>query len=735
MDVSAFSNDRFDVKEWINNTFKSSEAQDDKDAFVTALVMKLQLYVQQVNGALEETSQSVLSGLPRILRDTQLLQQEALSLKEKMVTVKQEIAKVEKDTATSMTTLERLDKIKTDLQAAKQSLHEADNWSVLANDVEEVFESGDVENIATKLFSMQKSLSILVTAVDYEDKKMQLEGLKNRLEAMASPRLVQAFTAKNMEQSKVYVNIFSKMDRLPQLLKYYHNCSKVSLCQEWRRITEVAQDETVTYWLHTFYDKLLSEWNDQAKWCNQVFPNTSTEILMEIYADVLSSLDPSCGDCINLALKQHSNAMQLSLLLELKQMTRHFAVNLNNAVENSNQRNTSEIKLENLAKAIYAPYVPYVTKYSTYESAQLVQQLNSIEFVHDDLSDTINSLSLSISRVIDYANEANKRCKLFTDGCGYPGLLKALNVYLNQYLEKYRSGVRQLERRKVRHEDWNLFQMCLTLMQSIGELLVHVEQFEKTLVINIVEANNQLQSPNGGVFKRYKNLLLNSSGRSELENLIASLQQEDKTIMDPIIKAIHKLCADLHLTTYEVIFAPIFTQLLLVQKAPAWTTENGKPSNLSSDLPDYSFAPQEYITQVGQYLMTLPQHLEPFLLRDNPSLTHALRAADPQYTQGSTESGFTDILLGIIAKGTCQMFQDQSLGICELNAAACKQLATDIDYLGNVLEELGLSLSEHLQHMKMLLRLTPEDYQSGSSGCNPRVVAAVRQMRNIASSG
>ena len=76
--------------------------------------------------------------------------------------------------------------------------------------------------------------------------------------------------------------------------------------------------------------------------------------------------------------------------------------------------------------------------------------------------------------------------------------------------------------------------------------------------------------------------------------------------------------------------------------------------------------------------MTLPQHLEPFLLRDNPSLTHALRAADPQYAQGSTESGFTDILLGIIAKGTCQMFQDQTLGICELNAAACKQLATDI---------------------------------------------------------
>jgi len=144
------------------------------------------------------------------------------------------------------------------------------------------------------------------------------------------------------------------------------------------------------------------------------------------------------------------------------------------------------------------------------------------------------------------------------------------------------------------------------------------------------------------------------------------------------VKSIQKLCSDLHHTTYEVIFAPIFTQLLLVQKAPAWSSDTSKISNLSSDLPDYSFAPQEYITQVGQYLMTLPQHLEPFLLRDNPSLTQALKAADPQYAQVSTESGFTGILLDIVARGTCQMFQDQTLGICQLNSVACKQLATDI---------------------------------------------------------
>jgi hypothetical protein len=37
-----------------------------------------------------------------------------------------------------MKVLERIDRIKMQLQAAKQALHEADNWTVLATDLEEV---------------------------------------------------------------------------------------------------------------------------------------------------------------------------------------------------------------------------------------------------------------------------------------------------------------------------------------------------------------------------------------------------------------------------------------------------------------------------------------------------------------------------------------------------------------------------------------------------------------------
>lgn len=93
--------------------------------------MKLQLYVEQVNTALEETSQQVLSALPKIMRDTKTLQTEAMALKEKMAVVKNEIIKIEQDTGSSIQTIEKLDKIKNNMIVAKQGLHESDNWTVI----------------------------------------------------------------------------------------------------------------------------------------------------------------------------------------------------------------------------------------------------------------------------------------------------------------------------------------------------------------------------------------------------------------------------------------------------------------------------------------------------------------------------------------------------------------------------------------------------------------------------
>jgi hypothetical protein len=88
--------------------------------------------------------------------------------------------------------------------------------------------------------------------------------------------------------------------------------------------------------------------------------------------------------------------------------------------------------LLSLAQSVYSPYVAHVSKYAQYEQTYLLQQLTVMESSKTDLMDTVQSLGQSIPRAISIAVEANKTCLLFTEGCGYCGLIKALKVSMDR---------------------------------------------------------------------------------------------------------------------------------------------------------------------------------------------------------------------------------------------------------------------------------------------------------------
>lgn len=116
-------------------------------------------------------------------------------------------------------------------------------------------------------------------------------------------------------------------------------------------------------------------------------------------------------------------------------------------------------------------------------------------------------------------------------------------TFFNNYQEKFKLGLRQLSKRKVKHEDWNLFQMCLTLMQTTGkitaensnrikpikhefvftgEFLSSVENFEKQLLSDIIDAYNKLRNPVENVFHQYRILLLSSAAQTDLQEFVES---------------------------------------------------------------------------------------------------------------------------------------------------------------------------------------------------------------------
>ena len=88
-------------------------------------------------------------------------------------------------------------------------------------------------------------------------------GLKNRLEALASPQLVSAFNTNDNVKGKFFVKVFSDMERSQQLLKYYRKCVRARALKSWANTVEDNEQFTVLQWIQTFFTYLKKQIEEQ----------------------------------------------------------------------------------------------------------------------------------------------------------------------------------------------------------------------------------------------------------------------------------------------------------------------------------------------------------------------------------------------------------------------------------------------------------------------------------------
>lgn len=90
-------------------------------------------------------------------------------------------------------------------KVAKQGLQESDGWGRLTSELEDLLEQGDLANSRGKLMALQKSLSAQIGLAGQSEREAQVEGFKNRMEALASPGVVESFTSGDIG-GKIFIN-------------------------------------------------------------------------------------------------------------------------------------------------------------------------------------------------------------------------------------------------------------------------------------------------------------------------------------------------------------------------------------------------------------------------------------------------------------------------------------------------------------------------------------------------
>ncbi|CAL4066157.1 unnamed protein product, partial [Meganyctiphanes norvegica] len=733
MDLTAFSQDSFDPKAWINNVFKSQEAQQNRDQYASSLVMRLQLAIQEVHNSLEENSQQVVNSLPRVVRDIESLGHEVSVLKNQMNSVRQDIEKVEKNTASSMETLVKLDSLKGRLVASSQALREADNWTTLSQDIEEVMDSGDIVAIAEKLVALQSCLTILTHVPDYQDRCAHLEGLKVRLEALASPYIVAAFTQHNLEESIKYSSMLRSLGREDQLETYYHKCEISQLCTAWRSSVEGYQMSGPPTWITSFLDNLFNLISQQVKWCSQVFVDCNPSLMLSVLTgSVLRSLEPSMSQVIAVAAKQQEEP--LTFLITIRNAINQFIKDFQTVLGTAKPEDTELWESQRLAiTSVLEPLKDQVGKYQEYEEALLLSHLISAELVRTDLGDTVQRLREYCGKLGTQSEEAANRCVQLTNGWSFPALLKALTTYVEQFVSRLNQAVRHVEQNKANiTDDWTVFTTCLNLIHAAGELLMSVDGIEHSMAT--IFTNNAAKivwsDPVSPAIPT-PDLLITKPDIDHLKLLLNRVIEEDGRVLESSLVLCQDQCRESVDVALSTIMAPVASQLTQVPQMTAWS--QGSNSQLS-----VSFSPQEYVTEIGQYLMTLPQHLEPLLVSHSPALNRALQEANTATGDvggrlvSESEISAADFLINSVGQQTCKFYTEAIRAIPHVaGQPMVTQLTTDIDYVCNILEDLGVASCDPLDSLNTLLKAPADTYWQVAPGHNPRLIATVRQMRNI----
>ncbi|KAL7214477.1 hypothetical protein ACSBR1_026814 [Camellia fascicularis] len=445
----------------------------------------------------------------------------------------------------------------------------------------------------------------------------------------------------------------------------------------------------------------------------------------------------------------------LEALIELHNMTGTFARNIQHLFSESDL----EVLLDTL-KAVYLPYESFKQKYGQMERSILSAGIAGLDLRGAvargvgaqgvELSETVRRMEESIPQVIVLLEASVERCISFTGGSEADELMLALDDIMLQYISTLQETLKSLravcgvdvdgvgskkeiglDKKEGAHssrksdlisneEEWSIVQGalqiltvtdCLTSRSSVFEASLRATLARLSTSLSIAVFGSSLDQNPSHVAGDDGSGELSLAGRAALDvasvrlldipekarKLFNLLEQSKDPRFHALPLASQRVAAfadTVNELVYDVLISKVRQRLSDVSRLPIWSSIE-EPS--AFHLPSFSAYPQSYVTSVGEYLLTLPQQLEPLAegISDGDANTD-----DAQFF--ATEWMFK------VAEGATALYMEQLRGIHFINDRGAQQLSVDIEYLSNVLSALSMPIPQILATFHTCLS-TPRD--------------------------
>lgn len=292
-------------------------------------------------------------------------------------------------------------------------------------ELDDLFEQNDMKKACEKLKTLQKSLVAQIGLPGQSEREAQLEGFKNRLEALASVSVVQCFTNGDIEQAKYFVEIFTSIDRSTQLVQYYLTVQKRMLQQQWSDFVELSQNSGSSAFLREFYDQLVEYSQKQLKWCGTVFGAGHVHTPITVLIELLPNLQPTRETAINACLKRNDD--KLTSLQDFSAANVHFGRSFVDIFESNSER-IDAAAMDRFAAAVFDYFHVFFGQAASFEQQWLATRLSELSLAHATASESVAALGNANSKIFDWCDETVGRSAAITQNCGLPTVVVVLNV-------------------------------------------------------------------------------------------------------------------------------------------------------------------------------------------------------------------------------------------------------------------------------------------------------------------
>eukprot|EP00742_Colponemidia_sp_Colp-10_P007584 GILJ01008175.1.p1 GENE.GILJ01008175.1~~GILJ01008175.1.p1 ORF type:complete len:800 (-),score=169.88 GILJ01008175.1:8-2386(-) len=769
MDTAPFEAEHFDLKQWVNDTLRAPRrAGETIDKHLSASTMRLLLLSQELQDSIQQSSEQLVAAVPRALREVEKVRMEAWDLRKRLSSTISHLSHVDDQSKHSLAWLQEVDTVRSRIETCKEILKEVDNFSKKTAELEVQLQRGQWLSVAEQVKTMQANFPAMEGLSELQDKKKKLVEFESKLQEALKPRTLDALRENDFDTLRDCLKVYEQLERSEDFKELFFAAQKEVPFAVWETTSVRHIDEPLQQWLPLLQSKLLDALRQQAHYCRDLFPDNAsvlTELLIQSMTSVSSpihtkliTLEPDAlldvyrctlSWCLELRqavseLTENDWKALVTVLFKPFESVQHGLVSVERSrlktqlasIPKGSESSSASVLVAYLRDSIPVFYL--TVEQSADRCIELTASVESMTWVNaatDVFTDYINKWMLRLQWLRQkWTPPPHQSSKTFSEHSGrspvitFPkpvppppsvassstssvGTSAGTSVGTSVPMAPQQPSAWQLVQKEISSFlfDWSHFHSALQLVHLCDVLtsrLKRLEQTVQTTVIQLYRRDIKTSRDHPNVLVRDIRLAQDGAKAQRLKSTIDGWTQGSSQPLQESGSALNRLYLCAKDLVHDLVIAPILLRLKIIPFLPVW-----KEKSSSRDVSDsFSLAPQEYMTQIGDHLLTLVQQLEPLTAGGSPTMDEQSMEVPGDSDLSSSSAASSGEWLPTVAMAVMDGFLQQVLKIESLSEKGCSQLNVDLGYLVNVLS-LAITPHEDLTSLQTYLTSSTDKLQ------------------------